>query len=102
MARTLSVNVADTAATFRDGITLDKFVGGSGGKKKRFRHRIKSQVPGYRKSDGLPTRETQIIDKEADVYEHKITDEDGNVLYHQKHRLTEHQGRGSAKLKKPE
>lgn len=102
VARTLSVNVADTAATFREGITVKNYVGGAGAKETRLRYTIKSDIPGHRALDGLPTLESQIIDKKNDMYEHKITDEDGNVLHHEKHRLTEHQGRGSAKFKKPQ
>jgi hypothetical protein len=80
---------------------LEKYAGGSEGKKKRFRLRVKTALPAFRKSDGLPVRETQIIDKERDFYQHTIMDEDGNVLHDETHRLSEHQGRGSAKFKSP-
>jgi len=49
---------------------------------------------------GSQSGETQIIDKERDLYQHTIVDEDGNVLQHEVHRLSQHQGRGSARFKK--
>jgi hypothetical protein len=53
---------------------IEKHVGRPGGKKKRFRLRVKTALPTFRKSDGLAVRETQIIDKERDLYQHTIVD----------------------------
>jgi hypothetical protein len=78
---------------------LEKYAGGSEGKKKRFRLRVKTELPVFRKSDGLPG--TQIIDKERDPYRHTIVDEEGTVLHDETRRLSEHQERGSAKFQKP-
>jgi len=42
-----------------------------------------------------------VIDTEADLYKHQITDLDGTVVHNDESKLTEHRGHGSAKKAKP-
>ena len=97
VARRIEVEAFDAILQPRSGIMVKKYLGGKS-KKKGLVLTVKTELPTYRQ-DGLPVRETQVIDRENDRYVHKITDEEGNVLYENPkgERLTEHRGFGSGK-----
>ena len=52
------------------------------------------------KRDGVWRKEVLVIDTEADLYKHQITDPDGAVVHNDESKLTEHRGHGSAKTPK--
>lgn len=50
-----------------------------------------------RKALGDMVRKLRRIDKDADTYQERVTDRDGNVIHDCQERLSEHRGHGSAK-----
>jgi hypothetical protein len=75
-----------------------------GGKEEKVSPQRQDRAPRLSEIRWSPGTGEQSIDKERDLYQHTIVDEEGIVLHDETdetHRLSEHQGRGSAKFKRP-
>ena len=88
------------ATTVKETLAIFQAPEGSNPKKKFFQQTIIGDD--YSHSHEKWVHKTRVIDKRNDHYHEKVTDpETGEVIHEQAHPLSEHQGHGCAKFKKP-
>ncbi len=80
----------EDSVTVRDGLRADAYRG----TKKRVELRTE---PDLTRRTGQWAERYRLIDRENDEYAEVIRDEEGNLLYKDREKLSQHQGHGSAK-----